>query len=131
VVVPQRSISASGARVGGEHRLAGVARRQDGAQDAAALAGDLFVAGAGEPPAKLAAPIAGEDDVGVRVDEPGDHSAAARVDDRRARRQRDFVGKQALETDEDDTAVVTATAAPGILRASVCAGPRRGPDRRR
>ncbi len=56
-------------------------------EDAAALGRDLRVRRAGQPPAQLVAPIAGEDDVGVAVDEAGNERAAATVDD--ARRGRD------------------------------------------
>ena len=75
-------------------------------QDAAALAGDLCVARAGEPPAQLVAPIAGEHDVRVRIDEARDDRA------RRARRRRsrpacsvDLHVRRQRRTDEDDDAL--------------------------
>ena len=67
--------------------LAGHARRVDGLDDAAAGGGDVGIGRAGQPAPQLVAPIAGEDEMGVRIDEAGDHGAAARVDHLRLRRR--------------------------------------------
>ena len=45
------------------------ARRAHGRKDAAALAGDLFVARAGEPQLEFVRPVAAVDEVGVAVDQ--------------------------------------------------------------
>ena len=54
------------------------ARRDDGAEDAAAFGGDLGVGRAGQPAAQFVAAVAGEDDVRVRIDEAGHDGAAVR-----------------------------------------------------
>ena len=66
------------ARRGGERRFGRRARGDDGAEDAAAFGGDLGVGRAGQPPAQLLAPVAGEHDVRVRIDEAGHDGAAVR-----------------------------------------------------
>ena len=95
--MPQRSISSRRRpRVGGELFIGGCARGDDRAEDAAALGGDLRVGRAGQPAAQLLAPIAGEDDVRVGIDEAGHDGAAVRVDDGGVGRQLDFARAAAL-----------------------------------
>ena len=59
----------------------------DGAEDAAAVGGDLRVGRAGQAPSQFVAAIAGEHGVGVRIDEAGHDGAAERVDDDGVRRR--------------------------------------------
>jgi hypothetical protein len=109
------------AGVGRQYRLARVARGQHRAEDSAAFGGNLLIAGAGHPPPELRAPVAGEHDVRMRIDEAWHHGAAAGIDDRGVRRQRDFVGEQAFEADEDDPSVAGRDGGAGD-RSSVALG---------
>ena len=60
------------------------ARGAHGREDAAARGGDLRVVAPAEPASQLVAPVAGEDDVRVRVDESGHERAPAAIDDDRS-----------------------------------------------
>ena len=68
---------------GGGEQLVGIggAGEGDGAQDAAAGSGDLLVSGSGDALLELGGAIAGEDEMGVGVDEAGGYGAASGVDD--------------------------------------------------
>jgi len=63
-------------------------------ENAAAVGGDLGVGRAAQAPAQLGAPVSGEHDVRVRVDEPGHDGAAVCVDPHRVRQQLDFARQQ-------------------------------------
>ncbi len=76
----QESIEA-GQRGGEESVVIGGARRRHGRDDAAALAGDLGIARAFEAEFELAGARAGEDEMGVAVDEAGRHPALAAIVD--------------------------------------------------
>ena len=81
-------------------------RRADGADDAAAAAGDLRIGGAGEPPPQLVAPIAGERRRAcARSTNPGTTAPPPRVDDGRAVRKAAPALPVCFRSDEDDHAV--------------------------
>ena len=105
--MPQRSISSRRrARVGRQLLVRRRARRRDGADDAAAGGGDLGVGRAGEPPAQLVAPIAGEDHVRVRIDEAGNDRSPRGVEDERVVCQRDVASAVGVVADEHDRAAM-------------------------
>src|SRR5262249_9647445 len=64
---------------GEERRLARLARRGHRGDDAAALPGDVAVGDALQPLLELAPALAGEDQMGVAVDESGRHPAATAI----------------------------------------------------
>jgi hypothetical protein len=82
-------------RARGRHRL----------DDAAAAGGDVGISGAGEPAAELVAAIAGEHQMGVRIDEAGDNGAAFTVDHFRIGGQRDCRRCIRRGPDKDDAAL--------------------------
>ena len=85
---------------------------RDRAEDAAAVGGDVRVAGAGQPAAQLVAPIAGEHDVRVRIDEPGHDGAALGIDDDRVVGQRAVARQLVVDADEDDRAAMASDDRP-------------------
>ena len=84
--------------------LARAARRAHGGENAAAGAGDLLVARAGEPLLEFLGAVAAVDEMGVAIDEPGRDPAALAVDD--ARRGRAGCGRLALRAGEGDAAAL-------------------------
>ncbi len=64
---------------GGEQLIfSGGAGESDGAQDASAGGGDLLVGGAGDALFEFSGAVAGEDEMGVGVDEAGGYAAVLR-----------------------------------------------------
>src|SRR6476660_189213 len=61
--------------------FAGGAGEGDGAQDASTGGGDLLVGGSGDALLEFGSAVAGEDEVGVGVDEAGGDAAVVGVDD--------------------------------------------------
>src|SRR5262249_35617022 len=84
-----------------------VARGAYGADDAAAGRGNLRVGCAAEASSQLVAPIAGEDGVGVGVDETGNDGAAAGIEGGGVRRQRALAPPVLFAADKDDASLVS------------------------
>ena len=138
---PRRSSCRSAASRRGGRACRRPARSSDAARvathaadDAAAVGGDLGVGGAGQPPAQLVAAVAGEDDVGVRIDEAGHDGAAAGVDDDGVGGQRAVAPPVGFVADEDDRAAVRGDhgvrprAGVGLARADARRRPGAGQD---
>ena len=91
------------------------------------------IARAGEAAAQLVAPIAGEHQMRVGIDEAGHDGATRRVDDLRVRRERDRAADFVGGADEDDRASNPATDARSVSAEIVTLrepAPRRRPARR-
>ena len=79
--------------------------RGHGLQNAAAFGRDLRVRRASEPALQFLAPVAGKDEMGVRIDETRNDAAAARIDPYGVGRDRDVAVQRVRGPDEDDRAV--------------------------
>ncbi len=92
-------------RQGDEVVEAGRPRRFDRGQDAHAPLGQLLVGPALDPQAELPGPVAGEGEVGVGVDEPGQRDHPAPVDRDRARLGLDLGQESVLAAGVNDDAL--------------------------
>ena len=101
--------------------------RRHGRVDAAARGEDLGVAHAAEARGVLVGPRAGEDGVGVGVDEAGQHAGAGRVELGGAVEQLDGAAELRLAADPDDTTVARRQSAVAEDPEAVVVGRRVAP----